>query len=544
MIHIKIYYLNHKIKSEETMCRYLKRIPVIIFLMVLIWLQAGSQDISAVNAMRLFDKKDYGRAEEIFRLLLEEDNDNTLLNYYYGACRTENGHFSDEDLNYLLKAGKQVTPQRIHYYMGVQYHARNEWEQALKFYNQFRISAPEEEQKELKLTELIQQCYDRVNPFKGDINKDDSGIAETHSERIIKNIGDVTEVEGLTEEKGHEKLPEAKRDLNPELEDKPENKQDYEEIIPDYEINEPGISVDPLDENAEIQSPSKENIPGIKKPDNITIQRRALPDLPGVKPTVDIPEEEPVEFQINNQITYLYPSHFKTEEGKKLFDRLKSLQKQLDNSLKQADRLREQYLKTNDRDKKADIGEKILALENISYKLKEEINKVSDECRETENKYWQGVSSAGRENFILELEKIKAAREAQFKQEEFEEPEVTHVIITQDNLLTATELRHERTTSQKSADLVYKIQIGAYSRGLPSYIQRLYNKLSLIRKIEHYTDEKGVEVYTTGNLTTYDDAVKMQNQLKQEGVKNPQVAPYFNGKRITLERAKEIESGK
>ena len=70
------------------------------------------------------------------------------------------------------------------------------------------------------------------------------------------------------------------------------------------------------------------------------------------------------------------------------------------------------------------------------------------------------------------------------------------------------------------------------------------DKLSYIRKIENYTDEKGVVVYTTGNLLNYDDALKMQNQVRQEGVKDAFVVPYYNGKRITLSEAKEIEAGK
>ena len=56
--------------------------------------------------------------------------------------------------------------------------------------------------------------------------------------------------------------------------------------------------------------------------------------------------------------------------------------------------------------------------------------------------------------------------------------------------------------------------------------------------------DKGVVVYTTGNLSTYEDAVKMQNQVRQEGVEDAFVVPYFNGKRITLKEAKEIEAGK
>jgi hypothetical protein len=72
----------------------------------------------------------------------------------------------------------------------------------------------------------------------------------------------------------------------------------------------------------------------------------------------------------------------------------------------------------------------------------------------------------------------------------------------------------------------------------------VFSKISVIRKVENYTDDKGVVVYTTGNLTNYDDAVLMQNQIRQEGIKDPIIAVYLNGKRITLEQAKELEKEK
>jgi hypothetical protein len=89
---------------------------------------------------------------------------------------------------------------------------------------------------------------------------------------------------------------------------------------------------------------------------------------------------------------------------------------------------------------------------------------------------------------------------------------------------------------------VYKIQIGAYSRSVPAHRQRLYNKLSMIRRIENYTDENGVVVYTTGNLTSMEDAEKMRHQVRQEGIQDAIVVPYFNGKRITLEQVKKMEA--
>ena len=105
-----------------------------------------------------------------------------------------------------------------------------------------------------------------------------------------------------------------------------------------------------------------------------------------------------------------------------------------------------------------------------------------------------------------------------------------------------TENSHEIKASEevKKDELIYRIQIGAYSRGLPAYMDRLYKKLSVIRKIENYTDDQGIVVYTTGRLTNFEDAIKMQKQVRREGIKDAFVVAYLNGKRISIKEAKEL----
>jgi hypothetical protein len=108
-------------------------------------------------------------------------------------------------------------------------------------------------------------------------------------------------------------------------------------------------------------------------------------------------------------------------------------------------------------------------------------------------------------------------------------------------LIQDEEIENENSNARGSG-ITYKIQLGAYSRGIPNSQKAVFNKISILRKVENYTDENGVVVYTTGNLTSYDDAVLMQKQVRQEGIKDPIIAAYLNGKRITLEKAKEIDN--
>ena len=156
----------------RTMQSKIKSIRLTCFLFLLfagnLVVLAGGQDVSAVRAMQLFDAGNYAEAEKLFNLLLEEDPGNPMLNYYYGASRTENGHYTDRDLQFLENAGKSMIPDRLNYYLGIQHHARNNWEQALRFYNQFRMSVPENEQQRLNLAQKIQQCFEQVNPYERD----------------------------------------------------------------------------------------------------------------------------------------------------------------------------------------------------------------------------------------------------------------------------------------------------------------------------------------------------------------------------------------
>jgi hypothetical protein len=219
-----------------------------------------------------------------------------------------------------------------------------------------------------------------------------------------------------------------------------------------------------------------------------------------------------------------------------------ALEKELNQKIKEVNKLREDYRKEPNPELKANLGEKILALETDSYRLQDEIKQKFSAARNAENQFWNHAGSVAVYNFQLENEKIKSVLRGETPEPEPTTPEEDSIVILP---LAVSEMYDSKPagTSQSTDNLVYKIQIGAYSRGVPAYRQRLYNKLSSIRKIDNYTDENGVVVYTTGNLTNLEDAEKMRNQVRQEGIEDAIVVPYFNGKRITLEQAKKIEAG-
>ena len=437
---------------------------------------AGNQDISKAKAVELFEAGNYGEALPLFKGLLQQSPDEPMLNYYYGAARTETDHFSEQDLNFLQKAREGDVPEKVNYYLGLQYQAQEDWTNALKFYNTFQLKASVERRKELKIAERIQQCFNEENPFT------------------------------LTEPVQLDSIPQIK--------------------------TEPKTEVTTQERR---QAPE---ISRIETLDDISLVRNKREKQHSFR-------DYPVEFQVNSEITYYNTSHFKTEEGRKLFDKADDLKNELEFSMNQMEELRAKYRSAQNPEERQDIGEKILIFENEAFELKDDINRLLTQVRSRENEYWQNASPQEAQEFAKKAEQLAAAQRQKTSEPEAEnisqdsEFNIDPELLLDDN--ETVDLYAEK--GEKEEDLIYKIQIGAYSRGLPSYVKRLYDKLSLIRKIENYTDDEGVVVYTTGNLKNLEDAVKMRDQVRQEGVEDAFVVPYFKGKRITLEEAKKLETG-
>ena len=428
------------------------------------------------KAIQLFDKSNFAEAELLFKKVLDEKPDDFMVNYFYGACRTENNHFTNSDLECLILANQEVSPININYYFGVQYHARSNWDRALKFYNKYKSTASLSENEKQKISEKIQQCYNKINPFE---------------EFMI--------------------------DENTEV------------ILPGAIIDSKSIEID----SAKIELENQDSLNT-----NEILLIAAHEETVKAETIVEIPKGESINFEVNSEITYLYTSHFKTEKGNEFFMKSDSLQKILDLSVINVNKLRDKYSSATTRVEKNSIGEKILSYENETYQLKNDAAKFLIQAKMVENEYWKNATSEEIEKFIEKLVLISEKNKtdtSSTKKGTFD----TEAIIDPNILLVGTE-NVSQANEQNSNDLIYKIQIGAHSRGIPSYKKKLFDKLSLIRKIENYTDEKGVVVYTTGNLTNYEDAEKMKNQVRQEGIKDARIVPYLKGKRITLEQAKEL----
>ena len=263
-------------------------------------------------------------------------------------------------------------------------------------------------------------------------------------------------------------------------------------------------------------------------------------EIPVATPSTIKSVSESINFVIDEEITYLDTTHFKTNRGIKYYNEAKLSHKNLGRLQTEIDDLRVKYGSSTSYSEKQSLGEKILSLETEIYELQAEINELFLKAKQVEAEYWQNAPENEKKAFLSELVNLNQVQTEANPLPEATEPEGQ---IDPMALLIGNEPVPQPEESGNE-ELLYKIQLGAYSRGLPTYVKRLFDKLSYIRKIENYTDEKGIVVYTTGNLKNYVDALKMQEQVRQEGVEDAYVVPYFNGKRITLKEAREIEAGK
>ena len=485
-----------------------------IFLIIIVAPFAGIsksfQENQLTKAIQLFDRGNYADAEPIFKNLIDNKPDDFMINYFYGACRTENGHYSKKDLACLLKASKEVSPHDIDYYFGVQYQAQENWEQALKHYNKYSKTASEGDLRRVNLTEKIQQCYDRINPY------------QTEDEYTENTIDDLS-LKDLTSTESENDSVNISDSLN----------VTNTEIIP---VNSTEILSTSAKDSLPAKSDSAKYVESneILNSDSLLITEKQPEEI---KP---VSAERPIEFSVNSEIAYRFLSQFKTSEGKALFVEGKEKQNRLDSTLKTLDFLRNKYVSVYSRKEKDSIGQQILALETHSYELKSETNQLLMKSKAVENEYWQNASEQEISKFMEESRKI-STKTVRKNVNNSLEPKDSDKVAIPEILIEDIPTDNTAPPSPSTSDLIYKVQIGAYSRGIPAYRKKVFDKLAFIRRIDNYTDENGVVVYTTGNLTRYEDAQVMQKQIRQEGVDDAFIVPYLNGKRITLEQAKEIE---
>jgi len=245
-------------------------------------------------------------------------------------------------------------------------------------------------------------------------------------------------------------------------------------------------------------------------------------------------------FQVNSDITYRSFHHFVKNESKKIFFQAWLLEKELDKLSVKTDSLRKTYSMATNEQKDA-MTAYLLKMENRTIELNTEIPILYENARIEENKYWMSISVNEIAGFKEKLKQFSDSIE-QVNQKILEQTLPKNRIVSDTLYLEKEQSKSNASKPEIGSEIVYKIQIGAYKGKMPEPANKLIKKLSAIRKVESYLDDKGVKVYTTGNLRNYNEALTLQSQVKQEGVKSPIIAAYLKGKRITVPEAKKLNN--
>ena len=279
----------------------------------------------------------------------------------------------------------------------------------------------------------------------------------------------------------------------------------------------------------------------------IDVEPAAVPVADSVAVVSDEPEvvreeqayaDRIISFPVNAQITYLKISQFKSDEARQDFLDARALEQELNEKLKTSKELRERYEASDDL-VKMQLADSILQLEQDSYKLNQEIAQKDQSANLLEASYWNSAGINEIAQFRTANQQLQDSIETAKKEAQTEAMQQAEIIVVEANDSIAMDTL--QTETEPVDEILYRIQIGAYRNTPPDWVQRLFKKLSVLRRIDQYTDEQGVTVYTVGELKSYEDAQQMLKQIKLEGVSTATIAAYRNNERIPVNEARKLQ---
>lgn len=271
-----------------------------------------------------------------------------------------------------------------------------------------------------------------------------------------------------------------------------------------------------------------------------TLEKRAEPPMVAEPAFTGVPEalkDSLIHFQVNAVISYNKINQFKSESSKEAFVKGWLIEQDLQKKLNELSDLRKQY-STLAGAKQDSLVDRILQLEQKTYQMDQQARTLYQTANLEEAEYWNKAGALEVQDFRDEAgriqDSIRIADEAKKRKQEEEK-----LLIILPDTAVASDTANI-TPPAPDTGIVYKIQIGAYRSSPPAWVQGQFKKLGVIRRIDQHVDDKGVTVYTVGELKSYDDALQMLKQIKMEGMKNAFIAAFQNNKRISLEEAKKM----
>ena len=248
-------------------------------------------------------------------------------------------------------------------------------------------------------------------------------------------------------------------------------------------------------------------------------------------PVPDALKKASFNFQINELVVYHSIEDFKSEASKVLFTRAWICTGKNDSILSLTDSLRKEHDNINRVDTRLGMVQQIVDCEQKSYQLLRDREKFLEQSRVKESAYWdkEGKKAANAYNLSIQERENRLTKEREIAEKRAETP--PPVVFSADTVKAEPAkinvVTDEPAKSHTAENLVYKVQVGSFRNNVMSAsFKQTYAKISKIRKIDKYTDERKYTVYTVGNFTHAPDASKMKDQLNREGMKGAVVVMY------------------
>lgn len=462
------------------------------------------------KAIELFHNDKFAEALPIFKKLSDSYPSDYLLKYFTGACLIETGVFAKESEMNLLLAGTRDVPAKVFYYLARYYHANDDWDSALRFYNRFKNNSQPGQAIELRIDELSQLAYDHVNPFT------EAGFQIPEKKKPLQTEANSDIPKQVVVE------PPINMDIPKEVVNKPEENPDKSGI--EQRVTVPELVHQPEEIEIDVEEPVNDATSGIP-----VVEPQSINTAPS--PTVS--KVNFIRFQVNTQVTYLTEDLFQVAEARDAWKTGTEKEIELNGFLKTLTDLRNQYQHTSNPSQRDELAHRIIELERQTLILRAETDKLFQQARQLEQRWWADADYTFYKRFSQVSDSLLRLEEA-LRVASLPPPPVIDDSLLQEDL----DLNEEADETPDANEVSYKVQLGSFTRAVPTRTQSLFDKIGKIRPIETFINEEGATVYTTGNMKTYADGLALQNQVRVEGVKDAFVIAIKDGKRIPLPEAK------
>lgn len=502
-----------------------------MFLISLLWVGAAVMSQQAHSApqpekreqaVSWFREGEFQKALPVFSKLAYDFPYDYMLKYYLGASMVETGDYGLEAEKNLVLAMPSDVPSKVYYYLGVIYHARNNWNGAQRYYNRFRNHADSAEVIHLDIPRLTELCYQEVNPFSANGQK----VAEN------SKGGDAATVKPGDAVEAKPSDPAAVKPVEP-VATKP-----GDPVAP-ASGTEPQLQTVAVPAGGTNDTIASGKLPAAVTGVEVVSPDSTIQELPSVGEPAAESEKRAVEhpkfisFQVNEKVTYLAEWMFQIPEALQAFRAAEASRARLDSLLGRANDLRKSYHATTHPGKRDSLARMISRVERETILLKGESDTHYRKAAALEQEWWKDAGFAEYERFAGISDSLQKIQNPPLPV--IPEPDPALFLEAAGAVSTTTATEEGPQEEQPDPDqIVYRIQLGAYPKAVPASRKALFDKISKIRVIDTYVNDQGATVYTTGLLTDYNDALKLMQQVRLEGVKDAFVIALQNGKRVSL----------